>query len=99
MGRLVAQVMPTIKTAVSLPADVFAALDEAATEERTSRSAVITAAVREYLLRRASAALTRQFDKVYRDEQLADEDRAWLEFALAAQTKRLAEEGDSWPAE
>jgi hypothetical protein len=62
-----------------------------------SRSAVITAAVREYLRRRQSGALTRTFDEVYRDEPLSDEDRAWLESALADQTRRMAEEGDAWP--
>jgi predicted transcriptional regulator len=68
-----------------------------AKKSHRSRSGVIVDALRDYLRRVESEALTRAYDEVYSEEPLSDEDRAWLEFALAEQERRLAEEGDRWP--
>jgi predicted transcriptional regulator len=85
--------MSTIKTAVSLPEDVFAELDEAAAEARMSRSAVITAAVREYLRRRESRRMLRRLNEVY-EEPIEPEQEAWIRQASRRVGERLRD--DQW---
>jgi len=57
-----------MKTAVSLPDDLFAEADELASELGTSRSQMYAAAVREYLARHRPQAVTAALDRVYADE-------------------------------
>lgn len=93
VGKLVVQVMSTIKTAVSLPEDVFAALDEAATEAQTSRSAVVTVAIREYLRRCESRRILRQLNEVY-EEPSEEEQEAWIRHSSRRMGERLRD--DQW---
>ena len=57
-----------MKTAVSLPDDVFADAEELARTQKTSRSALYTAAMREYLARHAPDRVTAALDTVYASE-------------------------------
>ncbi len=53
-----------MKTAVSVPDDVFDRAEALARRERRSRSDVYTAALREYVARRAPDDVTDQLDRV-----------------------------------
>lgn len=77
-----------MKTAVSVPDELFRTADEAARDLRMSRSQLYATALAEFLERRDAAAITAQLDRVYDREsseldeplhraQLASLDRDW----------------------
>jgi len=57
-----------MKTAVSLPEEVFAGAEALAQAQHSSRSRLYTAALREYLSRHQPDAVTAGLDAVYADE-------------------------------
>jgi metal-responsive CopG/Arc/MetJ family transcriptional regulator len=78
-----------MKTAVSIPDDLFADAERFAQRMKRSRSRLFTDAIREYLARHDPAAITAALNRVY-----GDEDEARLEAAISAasvQTLRSVE--------
>ena len=73
-----------MKTAVSLPDDVFAEAEALAETQRVTRSGLYTAALREYLARHQPPAVTEALDAVYATEP------SRLDPALAVAALRLA---------
>ncbi len=88
--------MATVKTAISLPADTFAAVTAAAAEKNISRSALVLEAIQEYLRRAEGQELTRRLNLAYGDDLSAD-DQAWIDDTLERQLLRLREEDGGWP--
>lgn len=74
-----------MKTAVSLPDDLFAEAEELVRSQNTSRSQLYAAALREYLVRHAPDAVTAALDAVYASEQ------STLDPTLAAVSARVLE--------
>jgi len=74
-----------MKTAVSVPDDLFAQADRLARRSRRSRSELYSAALREYLARHAPDEVTARLDAVVADlgQPAADE------FAVAAARRTL----------
>lgn len=88
----------TVKTAISVPDEIFRQVEEAAAEQGMSRSALFVAAMEQYLfdleterLRAAWAAIPPE------DFELTDEEKADLEWGLRETMKRLDEEDGGWP--
>lgn len=54
----------SMKTAVSIPDDIFKEADELARRERRTRSDVYAAALREYLARHDESEITRKMNEV-----------------------------------
>lgn len=78
-----------MKTAISLPDDLYRLAEAAARRLQVSRSQLYAAAIAEYLERWQSDSVTRRLDEIYSDT------RAQLDPALErAQTKSL--EKDRW---
>jgi predicted transcriptional regulator len=75
-----------MKTAISLPDDLFQAADELARELGVTRSELYATAVAEYLARRRDEHITELLDEVYRDQpsQFAPELRRMQGRSLAA---------------
>lgn len=88
--------MATVKTAISLPAETFAAVSAAAAEKKISRSALVLEAIQEYLRRADAEELTQRLNLAYSDD-LSAEDRAWIDDTLDRQLLRLREEDGGWP--
>lgn len=87
----------TVKTAISIPDEIFRQVEEAAAEHGMSRSALFVAAMERYLfdleterLRKAWAAIPAE------DFELTEEERADLEWDLRETMKRLDEEDGGW---
>jgi metal-responsive CopG/Arc/MetJ family transcriptional regulator len=78
-----------MKTAVSLPDDLFRKAEAAARKLRLSRSQLYAAAIREFLERRRSSSITAHLDEIY-SKETSELDQA----LYAAQIKSL--ESDSW---
>ena len=90
--------MSSVKTAISLPEDIFRQIEEAATEQGLTRSGLVLAALEKYLfdleterLRKAWAAIPPE------DFELTEEEKAELEWDLRDTMKRLDEEDGGWP--
>lgn len=66
-----------MKTAVSVPDDVFEAIDRLARSEGRSRSAVYTAALRRYLAHHNPGEVTEALDRVV--EQEGSDPDPWVE--------------------
>jgi metal-responsive CopG/Arc/MetJ family transcriptional regulator len=78
-----------VKTAISLPDDLFQRAEATARRLRVSRSQLYSTAITEYLERRRSEGITQRLDEVYSDRA------AELEPALLrAQLESL--DGSSW---
>lgn len=77
-----------MKTAISVPDDVFAKVDELARREGRSRSDVYTAAAREYVARYDVDEVTRSIDRAI--EGLGDESGS-DDFVRTAASVRLGE--------
>jgi predicted transcriptional regulator len=59
-----------MKTAISIPDDVFADADELARELRQSRSQLYSRAVREYVARHSADSVTAALDSICAEEPL-----------------------------
>jgi metal-responsive CopG/Arc/MetJ family transcriptional regulator len=62
-----------MKTAISVPDDVFREVDQVAKERHSSRSEVIVTAVKEYLERRKSSELLSALNQAYGTAETAEE--------------------------
>ncbi len=62
-----------MKTAISLPDDIFKEVDEYGKEYRCSRSQVFVMAVREFLDRRKSKKLLEALNKAYGEAETSEE--------------------------
>lgn len=62
-----------MKTAISVPDDVFREVEKVARERRSSRSEVIVAALKEYLERRKSGDLLKALNEAYGTAETAEE--------------------------
>ena len=80
-----------MKTAISVPDDVFRDAERFARRTRTSRSQLFSDAVREYLLRHSPDDVTAAMDRVLADVQPQPEE---ARFAAAAARRTLA--GTDW---
>ncbi len=70
-----------MKTAVSVPDDVFAQAEVLARRSGRSRSDVYSAALREYVARHAPDEVTEALDRVVREVGEGESDRAFVEAA------------------
>lgn len=77
---------PGMKTAVSVPDDLFAQVDRLARRSRRSRSEVYSAALREYIARHAPDEVTAGLDRVVAEVGQPSTDA----FARAAGRRTLA---------
>lgn len=57
-----------MKTAISIPDDVFALVEDFARRKNISRSALFTAAVKEYVQHHRAQGVTEALNAVYEDE-------------------------------
>lgn len=73
-----------MKTAISIPDDLFAEADELARRLKQSRSQLYSRAVREYVARHSTDAVTAALDALY-----AQEDSALDEFGKAVAKRTL----------
>ena len=81
------------KIAVSLPADLYRALENVRRRSGRSRSAVVQEAVRDWLRRQARGNLVREYEEGYRARpESADE----MERALAMAAPLLSSDTDDW---
>lgn len=78
-----------MKTAVSLPDDLFEQVDRLARRSSRSRSEVYRAALREYLARHAPDAVTAEIDRVV--AEVGDADDTSVTRAAATRTFASAE--------
>ena len=62
-----------MKTAISVPDEVFREVEKVAKERKSSRSEVIVAALREYIDRRKSADLLEALNEVYGTAETPEE--------------------------
>ena len=74
-----------MKTAISIPDDVFQEADRLAAESGQSRSQLYSRAVREYIARHSAERVTAALDMVYSDS----EDEPELEFLQRAARETL----------
>jgi Arc/MetJ-type ribon-helix-helix transcriptional regulator len=81
------------KIAISLPAELYRALEGARRRVGKSRSAAVQEAVREWLLREARGELVREYEQGYRREpESADE----IQAALATAVGLLTSDSEDW---
>jgi len=78
-----------MKTAVSVPDDLFAQVDQFARKSGRSRSAVYSAALREYIARHAPDEVTAGLDRVV--DEIGDAGRDRFAGAAARRTLGAAE--------
>lgn len=61
-----------MKTAISIPDDLFTAADKLARELKQSRSQLYSRAVREYVARHSADSITDALDSICAEEPMAD---------------------------
>jgi predicted transcriptional regulator len=76
--------MTAVKTAVSVPADLFSRWDAVALELGRSRSSVLVEALQQYLESRREEELQREFNEAFTDAELAGGAAELAPFQLAA---------------
>ncbi len=64
-----------MKTALSMPEDLFEELREAAAEDHVSRSRIFTEAVRDYLEKRRNQKLLSALNDAYSEDETSEEMR------------------------
>ena len=77
-----------MKTAVSIPDEVFEKVERLAQRARRSRSEVYSAALTEYVARHASDEVTEAMDRVC-DQVGGDDDRAFVSVAARRGLERV----------
>jgi metal-responsive CopG/Arc/MetJ family transcriptional regulator len=81
------------KIAVSLPDELYRALEGARRRLGKSRSAAVQEAVREWLLREARGELVREYEEGYRRQPESGEE---IEAALATAVGLLTADSEDW---
>ena len=81
------------KIAISLPAELYRALEGARRRTGKSRSAVVQEALREWLRRQVRGDLVREYEEGYRR---SPEDAEEIEAALATAVGLLSTDADDW---
>ncbi|MFN8508203.1 MAG: ribbon-helix-helix protein, CopG family [Dehalococcoidia bacterium] len=92
--------MPTVKTAVSIPEDLFRRLEEIAGQRCTSRSKILAEALADYVTRIDREELTRRFNEALAtmtDEE-REEDMRFLDGARRRRLQVAEATGDTWDA-
>ncbi len=79
---------PGMKTAISIPDDVFQEADRLAAEQGKSRSELYSRAVREYVARHSSERITAALDAVYAEPE-DEAELEWLRIAARQTHERL----------
>ena len=92
MPKATATKATTAKVAVSLPDELFRALESARRRARKTRSSVVQEALRDWLRRQARAELVRDYEEGYRR---SSETTREVESALATAVGLLADD-DEW---
>lgn len=90
--------MAHVKTAVSLPEDLYRRLDEIAARRCMSRSKVLAEALAEYVAHADGEELSRQLEAAYGNptpEEVA-EDEALLRASRREMRRIIEETGDTW---
>ncbi len=62
-----------MKTAISMPDDIFKDIDKLSKERRCSRSQVLTDAAREYIEKQKNKKMFEQLNKVYSEKETEQE--------------------------
>jgi len=70
-----------MKTAISVPDELFEQAEALARELRTSRSELYSRAMREFLARHAPDQVTEALNRVYDEVEADDDERGFLEAA------------------
>ncbi|AFZ35914.1 hypothetical protein Sta7437_2373 [Stanieria cyanosphaera PCC 7437] len=83
---------PTAKTAVSLPQELLEKTNKIAREMRTSRSAVVTEALTEYVRRRENEQILAQINEVYDDETLTLEESNLIQAGMTYVAENVIEQ-------
>ena len=71
-----------MKTAISVPDDLFKRADRLAKAQKTSRSRLYSEALSEYLARHEPTRVARGWDKLAHLMDESPEDRAWIAMGL-----------------
>jgi metal-responsive CopG/Arc/MetJ family transcriptional regulator len=95
LGVQVAGYTPGMKTAVSVPDDLFAQADRFAKYTRRSRSEVYSSALREYLARHGDDAVTEAMNRALAEVGDDDEEDA-AEAAFVAAAARVVLANSEW---
>ncbi len=77
-----------MKTAVSIPDELFEQADALAKRMGKSRSELYADALRDHVKQHGDAAITERLNDVYGTEELSNEDRTWLGDVAAAIAER-----------
>jgi metal-responsive CopG/Arc/MetJ family transcriptional regulator len=77
-----------MKTAVSIPDELFEEADALAKRTGKSRSEVYSDALRGHLQRQRSSSITERLNEVYDEHPLDADDRSWLAGVAASMAKR-----------
>ena len=80
--------MPTTKTAISLPSDLFKKMDQLSKRLRVSRSRLYALALQEFIERRHAEEITQRLNEVYSQSE-SDEDRDFRHAANRALFRSL----------
>ena len=83
--------MVTVKTAISIPEDLFEGLEAASKELKISRSQVFALAVKDFLRERENRRMLEQLNRVYGEEP-DEEEREYLRRMKALYSKTLERE-------
>ena len=81
------------KTAIAVPEDLLAEVDEVARERQESRNRFVTHVLRQAVRARRDAAITRRLNELFADQQLVEEQRQSAASLDAAGTDWR---GESW---
>lgn len=79
--------MPLEKTAITIPGDLLKQVDRIARERKTSRSAFITTVLERVVRARRDAEITRALDELFREPEIAAEQRRATDELEAAGTR------------
>lgn len=85
------QLMPNVKTAVSLEQNLFLRAEEFAQSQKVSRSRVVALALEEYLQRQENLALLEKINASYEDKPDSEEEKH-----LRAAQRSFLKVADRW---
>lgn len=89
--------MVHVKTAISLPETLFAALEARAIEAHQSRSAFIADAIAAYLRKIEDEQFVRQMNEAVAATGVDAEGAQWMQSAALATFRRMNELDGGWP--
>jgi metal-responsive CopG/Arc/MetJ family transcriptional regulator len=88
--------MPNVKTAISIPAELFKQVDRYSKKKRIPRSQIFAEGARRVLRQQRDEQITHRLNKVFKDPKVRAEQSLWARAAAVSLAEIMKRQDQEW---